>query len=156
MLFWSVSAKLGLERVRARCCVLCTELKWTTIVILVTRRKVFDPPVWCGVASTTVFGDEEIPSLWETLSEDDIKMTGARGGDHYLCGKDLTCLAWPHSWSEEIWWPEAYLDGALTWTRGDFSPPIPREKSTCWVCIFLTHSFTFPHFLYATRVPLLP
>jgi hypothetical protein len=27
-------------------------------------------------------------------SKDDVKVTGAKGGEHYVCGKDFTYLMW--------------------------------------------------------------
>ena len=60
--FVSVSRISSLESVRARCCALWLVLEWTTLVfrcagllgVLVAHRHVFDPPAWCGAASTTL------------------------------------------------------------------------------------------------------
>jgi len=58
--------------------------------VLVDRLQLIDPLAWCGAATTTMFrGDEETP----LRSEHDIKVIGARDGEHCLCGNTLIYLA---------------------------------------------------------------
>jgi hypothetical protein len=111
--------------------------------VIVARWQVFDPSAWCGAASMTVFGGRGDPSFVE--SSLGVKVTGARGGEYCLCGKILTYLVWalvarPSSWSEETWWPGAYLGGAPMWTMSGFDLPNPLiyvfSFHTCNLCVF--------------------
>jgi hypothetical protein len=45
----------------------------------VTHRHVFDPPVWCGAATTALCGDEEILLRGKLRCEGGIKVTGRLG-----------------------------------------------------------------------------
>ena len=85
----SVSARLALERVRARCCYLVvgSRVNRTCIQgvlplgVLETRRQVFNPPTWCGAASTIMCGGcGHAHPLWRSsLVESGIKVTGELG-----------------------------------------------------------------------------
>jgi hypothetical protein len=126
--------------------------------VLVTRRQVFWPSglVWSSVDDLVWWMRR--PLLRGKLrSKDGIRVTGARGGEHYLCGNDFTYLARalvarPSSWPEETWWLKTYL---VELQRGLEVALVHRyhgKKLTCRVCILPTHSFTFPHFILVTCV----
>ena len=66
------------------------------IGVLVTRRLVIDLLVWYGEAMATVLGGRGEHLLPRKIhSEDDIKVTGARGGRHCLYGNIFIYLDEP-------------------------------------------------------------
>jgi len=155
-------------------CFCLTFVEWTTTIILLCQSL---KSWWLADKSSTHWldverwrrlcaGDEETPPSRNICTEDGVKVMGPRCGVHCLLWQGLHLLwsalvarpnSWPEEswWPEETWWPETYLGGAPSRLGVALAYQYHGKKLICWVCIFLTNFFMFPHFILAICVTLL-